>query len=335
MSDLEDMTADDNAAFETMRNETGAGKTPPARTGGEGANEPEPQPGNQGEQHEPDPEGTQLIKGQKMVPVSALIGERSKWKERYGELEGRYNKGEERLNKLFERIGQPAPAAAGQPGANGDGGQSEKDDGSFKPTVKEEDDPIEYYKQRSAWLEGKVAKIEKGFTDHSQRTEAERQHIQVMTHVASDEKAYSEKQADYFPAVNYFVQQRRAQLEMLGLNEQQVGQQLIAERNQLVATALQNKKSPAEMAYKLAQSFGWRPEMAAGKGGASGGGKDLKQVEQTQAAARSLSNARGGSAQVQIDMAALASMSDEEFDRLTSAPGAWEQLNKTGYLPRH
>jgi len=82
----------------------------------------------------------------------------------------------------------------------------------------------------------------------------------IQERVASSEKEFVAKSPDYFDAIGYLQQVRTNELEAMGINNPMAIQQHIQNSAiQLAMGALQNGKSPAEVAYSIALKYGYKP----------------------------------------------------------------------------
>jgi len=121
-----------------------------------------------------------------------------------------------------------------------------------------------------------------------QRQQAEAQHLYVgalQEEARMDEAVFRTAQPDYDHALNFLADGRRRELSLVGYGEAEIGQIIGAEALQLIDTALAGGQSPAQLAYAVAQSRGYRP--AGQHRGA------LAAVRAGQEAAHSLSGAGG------------------------------------------
>lgn len=73
----------------------------------------------------------------------------------------------------------------------------------------------------------------------------------------SDTARFMQTQADFPAAYAHLFTTRVAELRAQGYQDQQIAQQVHAEEMHIVATALRNNRSPAQVAYELAKSRGY------------------------------------------------------------------------------
>jgi hypothetical protein len=162
---------------------------------------------------------------------------------------------------------------------------------------------------------------------YKQQMIADQQMRQLGQWGAQAESAYRRSVPDYDRALQHLRQARMNELRTLGINEMQAQQQLQNEERQLLIHAAQQRRNPADYAYRMAQQRGYRQNAApaAPASPPPNPAQRLNVIEAGQQAARSLTGV-GGRAAVNPEMTIdnLTKMSDREFD-------AWKMKNPAKY----
>ena len=78
----------------------------------------------------------------------------------------------------------------------------------------------------------------------------------------SSEAQFRETTPDYDAAINHVVQARAQELSYFGLSPAQINETIAQEATDIVRAAVQQGRNPAELAYAIAQSRGYRPAQA-------------------------------------------------------------------------
>lgn len=87
----------------------------------------------------------------------------------------------------------------------------------------------------------------------------EKETNEYWNNVRKDEAIFTKDAPDYTEAVNYLVETRRAELELLGFNEDGVKKILHDETKWISDKAYTDEVNPAERFYKLAKQRGYKP----------------------------------------------------------------------------
>jgi hypothetical protein len=183
-----------------------------------------------------------------------------------------------------------------------------------------EDDPAQI-----AHLRQRLEQMEQGQTritqerDNQALDQAEQRQLQAA--IASSEVEFRTAQPDYDAAVQYVIEARARELQLHGLNPVEVQQAVAEEAQDIVRSAIRQGRSPAEMAYQIAQSRGYRAETpqqpaAQPQGGAAA---TLAAINATKNQSQSLGRASGSTPQT-INADTVAGMTGDEFDALYSTP---------------
>ncbi len=179
-----------------------------------------------------------------------------------------------------------------------------------------EQDPVGHMKARFDRLEQAM----NGMIGMQQQGVGQMQTVQAIN---ADEMAFKAQHQDYDQALN-FVRARRAQelTEVMGMTAQQAAQTMAQEELLIASNAMRRNESPAAVAYKLAQRWGYKN--GAGKvdqsdqaqAAAAEATKKIEAAKQGMEAAKSLGTVAGqtpaGDAQ-SMTLEALADLPAEQF----------------------
>ena len=141
----------------------------------------------------------------------------------------------------------------------------------------------------------------------------------------ASENEYRSQQPDYDAAIQHVVEARARELSLYGLNPAQINQTIAEEAMDIVRTAVQQGRNPAELGYQIAMSRGYRPADAGGQA-QGGAAATVAAVGAAKASSKSLGQAAGSTPQ-QLNAEAIIAMSPEEFDRLYSTPEGRRQID--------
>ncbi len=212
---------------------------------------------------------------EKMVPLGALHEARMINRQ----LRGKMEQMEQRFSSIMERIAPP-----------------EQDTGP-----KKEDDPIAYYDQKISQLESQI----------KQREAIEKQQQQYQGIVGAYKAAAAEVRQsvpDFDDAYKHLIGLRTNAYVEQGYDLDQAASIVQREEAQTVQMALNMGMNPAAVIYNFAKSAGFqgKPKEAPKP--------DLETVQKGVAASKSLSTAKGKGEQ-NLTLEAVASMTDEDFDK--------------------
>jgi hypothetical protein len=134
---------------------------------------------------------------------------------------------------------------------------------------------------------------------------------QLANHAARSVEEFKKTTPDYPNAFAYLQDSRRKELAVWGMDEVGIANQLETETRQLIARAVQARRSPAEMAYTLAKERGYSAKQAPATADPV---DQLDRIERGQQQNRSMSGTGGnGRAGGEITLADLVRMPENEF----------------------
>jgi hypothetical protein len=241
----------------------------------------------------------------RFVPHQALHAERERRKATETEL-GTYRekmaRADERLAVLNELMSKPeaqSPRVAEQP-------------------IDPEQDPIGALKQSYA----KIAALEKQLTE-STKTVEERESARAMVSAYQNDAArFVQEKPEFKDAYVHLMTGRHRELEAMGMTDAAERNRFIAnEERQLVASAFQSRRSPAQMLYSLAVARGFSHTPPSPAPAQPNHAAKIEQIAKGQRAAGVSLSSAGGSAGEGLTAAALADMSEEEFASVAAKLG--------------
>ena len=281
MSDV--MTADESAAMEAMKADTGPEVAPaeavdvpetPAETPAPVAETPAP------EADKPPPG---------MVPQGALHQERERRKEterQFQELQRQFAEIQAKLNPPPEIV---VPDPVLQPEA-------------FKQFQ------IDQIKQRAA----EKAEAER-------LTQEQAQERQIMARVNQDVAAFKATVPDYDQAFQHAVKVRREELAFYGNTPEQIDQQIEVDVRAIVGQAYQQGKNPGEVFYSYARMRGYSPAQAAKDPIPQQAAAQVNALAEAQRQTQSMATAGGPSNDGGITIETLAKMSEAQLAKMPKA----------------
>ena len=281
MSDV--MTADESAAMEAMKADTGPEIAPaeavdvpetPAETPAPVAETPAP------EADKPPPG---------MVPQGALHQERERRKEterQFQELQRQFAEIQAKLNPPPEIV---VPDPVLQPEA-------------FKQFQ------IDQIKQRAA---------EKAEADRQAQEQA--QERQIMARVDHDVRQFRATVPDYDQAFQHAVKVRREELAFYGNSPEQIDQQIETDVRAIVQQAYTQGKNPGELFYGYAKMRGYSPAQAARDPVPAQAAAQVNALAEAQRQTQSMATAGGPSSDGGVTIETLAKMSEAQLAKMPKA----------------
>ena len=181
-----------------------------------------------------------------------------------------------------------------------------------------EEDPIAYTAKQVAELRQRQEEFERQQQQTSQQSAEEQQFLQtVHTHVMD----FVQHEPAYPQALQYFVEQRNKEYEVLGYTDPVQRRQLVDEEAKNIARhALQMGKNPAQAVWDMATMRGFHVEQKQEK---SATDTKIEKIAKGQKAAKSVSTA-GTAPDGELSLTDIETMSDDEFDSL------WAEMEKQG-----
>lgn len=226
---------------------------------------------------------------QRVVPLAALHEERQARKAMKQELEAMRQESARNMQVFEQRLQQMLnpPKAV--------------------PTL--QDDPIASFDHRI----NQVAETNQQLLRQMQAERQERNNMDqiksLANHVTSQEAQFVQRNPDYEEAVSHLKGLRVRELVTLGASEEQAVAREAQERMQAALVWAHNGQNPAEVAYNLAKVRGFQGKPSAGQ--------KIESQQRGIASSRTLGS--GGSVSNALTAEALLKMSDEDFDKLSSA----------------
>jgi hypothetical protein len=251
----------------------------------------------------PAPEAEQRDERGNVVPQGALHAEREKRKT--AEQQAReYKEQLDAIAAMRARVAQPQQPAAG------DAPAADADDKA----------QLAYLRQRLEQIEGTQQQ-----SQQRQQTEqldnVERQ--QLSAALTTSEAEFRQSKPDYDEAIKHVITARAEELKLYGLSQIAVQQHLQQEVLDITRAAIDQGRSPAEVAYQLATFRGYRPDAGGQQQQQqpqSDAQKQLAAIAAARQGSRSLGQAAGSAPPKDLNATTIAAMSDDEFQALYSTP---------------
>lgn len=184
------------------------------------------------------------------------------------------------------------------------------------------DDPaaLEHLRTRLAETEQQVTRV----TQHMDDAALGQQELQQLGgYMQQSEARIRQEKPDYDAAIDHIVKARASELELYGLTPVRIQQTISEEAVEIIRTAVQQNRDPAELTYQLAQARGYRPaqgqEQPAAQQKPTGAAAMLDAIEKARNANKSLGTG-GGAAVKTLTAEAVATLSAEEFEQIYSTP---------------
>jgi hypothetical protein len=179
---------------------------------------------------------------------------------------------------------------------------------------KYEDDPLGSLKYENERLQKQLEELNSGVQKTQEEWGKSQQYQNFAQQVVSQEAVYKQSVPDYDQAIAHLKEVRLQDFADLGFSREDA---LLALQNEiygLAQAAMQKGKNAAEVAYKMSQRYGYKPNTDE---------KKLETLAKGQEASKSLA---GGKADVAIGLDALAQLDEEQFDALIKDDKAWRKL---------
>jgi hypothetical protein len=183
-------------------------------------------------------------------------------------------------------------------------------------------------------LRTRLNEVEQGQTRMSQHMDdtalAQREVQELGNVMVQSEARYRQEKPDYDDAINHVIHMRANELALYGLAPAQIQQTIAEEATEIIRSAVQQGRDPAELGYQIALSRGYQIALSRGYRPAEGDGKTeakpnggaqatIDAIARAKASGKSLGAGGGGSPKT-LTAEALAALSDDEFEAIYSTP---------------
>ena len=266
----------------------------------------------------PEPDNQEKVK---LVPHQALHEERMRRQELQAELQSLKAQMEQ-----FKSLKEELESLRNKSDQSEDQAIAKKEEELF------EEDPIEALRLRTERLQKALEqaqnKVETSEKLTKEQIEQQQRLQEIQARTQADVASFMKENPDYPQAFEFLMESRIKELQALGLEDHEIQQTLAQEALALSVSTLERGRSPAEAAYNLAKAKGYKPQTKSETPtekptkDADSLEEQMKRLEAGQKMAQSNS---GGQSEGKLTLAAIESMSDDEFDRL------WAQLEKENY----
>jgi hypothetical protein len=175
-------------------------------------------------------------------------------------------------------------------------------------------------------LRTRLNEVEQGQTRISQHMDdtalAQREVQELGNVMVQSEARYRQEKPDYDDAINHVIHMRANELALYGLAPAQIQRTIAEEATEIIRSAVQQGRDPAELGYQIALSRGYRPRKATARPKPNRTAARRRQSTRLRgqgASGKSLGSGGGGSPKA-LTAEALAALSDDEFEAIYSTP---------------
>lgn len=176
---------------------------------------------------------------------------------------------------------------------------------------------FKYEREQRAALEAKI----NGREQQEQEARLTREfEAKIDTFWKQDVQQYATANPDFRPAATWLAEARDKQLQGTAVADPRMADPqwrnyvIDSELKQIIVAAAQQRRSPAEMVYGIAQSWGYTPKQAAAA--AAGLPDNLARVEKAQEASRTVGATSGNAGSDALSLDAMLAMPRGEFEAL-------------------
>lgn len=182
---------------------------------------------------------------------------------------------------------------------------------------------VKYEREQRAALEAKIANREQQEREAAQYQDFE---AKVDTFWKQDVQQYATANPDFRPAATWLAEARDRQLQGTAVADPRMRDPqwrnyvIDSELKQIIVAAAQQQRSPAEMVYEIAKSWGYTPKQAAA---AASMPENLARVEKAQEASRTVGATSGSAGGDALSLDAMLNMPRDEFERAYNSDKAF------------
>lgn len=298
MPGLEEMTAEETAQMDAMRNEQEIPQPAAAPA--------EPTPAK-------DPDEPEAKNG--MVPHGAFAEERARRKEFQKKLEEAQSN-QTRLQGRFEMLENLIKQSSQQ-----------KAPDPVIPDVAT--DPVGHFRAENDQLKAQIAQFQQWRQQQEQQSTVQTNVARIAQIAGSHEAEFKKANPDYDDASNYLRSLEDARLQAVGVSDPIARANSINQTAlQIAVGALQGGKNAAEAVYALAKASGYQP-----KAKAATGAENSPEAKKIEMAARGQQQGGGigatsGAASNGMSLTEIANLPDDEFAKMTSGKN-WQKIMET------
>lgn len=193
-----------------------------------------------------------------------------------------------------------------------------------KPVPSFEENPAEYLRHQTEEVARKQREIDEAQAEARRQDQEKARERAVVQEVTSrmqmSETEFRVAHPDYDDAVAYLQQVADQNLQVAGIADANERRKIAWEQSlQLTANALSKGQNPAEVAYKFAKNYGYKPKA------------DATKVIETAAKGNSKTQSLGnGKAESAFSLKQLENMDDDEFNTLIADDTKWRKMIRQG-----
>lgn len=157
----------------------------------------------------------------------------------------------------------------------------------------------------------KVAALEEQVKESRTQTQAERESRAIQSTFESDARRFKSQAPDFEAAVQYLVNQRTGELAAVGVSDAQQRSAMVArEAQDLIANAVRERTSPAELLYRIAQARGYNAKTEAPS--LEKAAQELEKIAKNQAANVSMRGVGQGGVQESLTLEKYLNSSEDD-----------------------
>lgn len=181
-------------------------------------------------------------------------------------------------------------------------------------------------------LQKRLDQIEQGNRQRETREQEagiDQQEARVLHNtLAQAEAEFRQQTPDYGDAADHLLKARARQLQIMGVPDHEILDTIREEATDITRVAIQQGRSPAEVVYDWAQTYGYQPRGQ--QAPQQQGNAMLDAIAKGQKQGRSLSSARGGASTSDVNANAIANMGEDEFQALYATPEGKKIIDALG-----
>lgn len=221
---------------------------------------------------------------ERKVPLAALHQSRQELKEAKAKME--------KMEAIFQRFQQDQRAAQ-------------------EPQLpSREENPVGYFETKIEQLQREQREFQQQQKEYVEREQAKQQEHHFYNAVKSVESEFASKTPDYFEAAEFLKQQIANDLYNRGTDESEIQGAVTQQMQIMIAQAANVGINPAQLAYDMARTRGFKGKQAA----ATGAVDKIDSINKGQKVAKSLSSTSGKSSH-EITLESMLEMDDEELEK--------------------
>jgi len=237
------------------------------------------------------------------APAPATEGSQADFQRLLLEEQRRFMELEQRLAQIQERLAPPAPAP---------------------PPVPDIDtNPFGHLMHKIDSIAEELQTLRNGAVKQEQVSEQQQQFNALKSAIQTAKSEFVKTAPDFDSAYQHLRAQRAEDLRDSGVPEAKIAEALLMDELQVSQVALQQRKNPAEVIYKMAKRYGYQGKPPAPAAAAPTPEERIAQLQAGQQAAIAPSK---GAADGTITLASLKEADDATLSKVASDPKLWNEI---------